>query len=80
MQLQIHPNKRSIRLKEGLHLIEEDVVVELPGLADLPGLLVGRVVELLAALGVFDLLAEDLLLEGEDEVLERTGDHIVGAE
>lgn len=29
---------------------------------------------------MLDLLAEDLLFEGEDKVLERTGDHVVGAE
>ena len=27
-----------------------------------------------------DLLLEDLVLDAEDEVLERTGDHVVGAE
>lgn len=29
---------------------------------------------------MLDLLAQDLLLEGEDEVLQRAGNHVVGAE
>lgn len=79
MELQEHPHELSVGLEEGPHLVEDDVVVGLPYLPDLPALLAHP--QKLGLLGVlrFDLLLAYLFLQSHDEVLDGAGNEVVGA-